>query len=65
MIPESQNTIPGLGETRVSRNVLGILRMLAAINFNNEFLFSADEIDNEGFDRFLPNKFETGKSAIP
>ena len=46
---------------RVAR---GTIRMLPAIQFDDEFLLEADEVHDIGRYRMLPAKFETGKVAI-
>jgi hypothetical protein len=46
IVPEADHTVPATGEPDSSRVAVVLGGMLAAINFDNEPRFGAEEIDN-------------------
>jgi hypothetical protein len=57
-IPESQHVITVRAERGIARAVPGIIRVLPAVNFDDEFLIATNEIYDIGPDGVLPNEFE-------
>jgi len=54
----------GILQPLISDAIFLIASMLTTIYFDNQFLFAANKIDNERFNRFLPDKLKSGKPAI-
>ena len=63
VVPESQNLIAVLCKPFVPGHVAGIGCVLTAVEFNNDFLLAADEVDNVGANGFLADEFETAQRA--
>ena len=63
-IPESQHVITVCTERGVARPVPGIIRMLSAINFDDEPFLATNKINNVGADGLLPNEFETTQPSV-
>ena len=45
--------------------VFSLCLMMPTINFNDEFLFKAHEINDVIFHRYLPAEFVTAKLTVP
>ena len=61
IIPETQDTIPTLDEPLITGGVALVIRVLAAVYFDDEPLLSTDKIYDIRTDRLLPHEFETAK----
>jgi hypothetical protein len=65
VVPKSQDSVVVIGKPFVTNGVARIVRMLSAIDLNNETAFAANKVDRVRTDRFLANKFMAGKTARP
>jgi len=63
VVPKAHHAIALTDEKCVSRNILCALRMLAAINFDNQTL-SAYKINNERPNRFLAHELEPAEPTV-
>jgi len=63
-IPESQYLITVRGECGVAHAVSDIIRVLSAINFDNESFLATNEIHDIWSDGFLANEFETTQVSV-
>jgi hypothetical protein len=63
VIPESQDAVVTFGKPFVADGVALAVGMLTAVNLDDETAFSANEIDNIGTNRFLPNEFVAAQTA--
>jgi len=59
VVPESQNAVIPLFKQLVSHSITVIIRMLYAIDLDDQPTFTAHEIHNIRTDWFLPDKFTT------
>jgi hypothetical protein len=57
VVPESQDSIIVLRKPSVANYVTRIVRMLSAIDFNDEPMLAANQVDRVWSNRFLPNEF--------
>jgi hypothetical protein len=63
VIPESQNAIIPFDKPFVANHIARIIRVLPAINLDDEPTLPANEVDNIAINRLLPNKFVTTQAA--
>ncbi|BAM89343.1 hypothetical protein S58_33470 [Bradyrhizobium oligotrophicum S58] len=65
VVPEAKNAIAGSLDLPGAGSVLLLLPiMLAAVDFDHELRFAADEIDDEGSDLRLPAEVRTGELDV-
>ena len=57
VIPDTQNSIVVLTQPTITRSIGKAVRVLAAVNFDNQTFFSADEIDDVAANSVLSNEF--------
>ena len=65
VIPESQNPITACYKPRVARRVARILRVLSAIDLDDQAMLTADKIDRVGADRLLAHEFTATECTRP
>src|SRR5947209_3399885 len=58
VIPVAQHPVASVREPLAACGIFCIVRMLAAINFDNDLLFVTNEIGDEGANRDLPPEFD-------
>jgi hypothetical protein len=63
IIPETEYSIAMIGKPLVAENIALAGGMLATVNFDDESLLPADEIDNVRADRYLADKFKIVQPA--
>jgi hypothetical protein len=63
-IPESQHTIAGRAERGIARAVPGIIRVLSAINFDDESFLATNEVNDVRIGGLLANEFETTQPSV-
>jgi hypothetical protein len=63
-IPEPQDREAARDQPSVSGLVVIALGMLAAINFNDQFVLETDEIDNVAAQQLLTAEFELAEAAV-
>ena len=56
VVPKPQDLVVVISKPFVTNCIARIIRMLSAIDLDNQTAFAANEIDNVGTDRVLPNK---------
>ena len=59
VVPKTQNAKMVLGQPSISQDITLVGRVLAAIDLNDDTLFSANKIDHVGSNGFLPNELES------
>jgi hypothetical protein len=64
VIPESQHHKIIGAEPAITARIAGRLRVLTAIDLDDDASLETDEISNEGPERHLPAELEVGKPAI-
>lgn len=64
IVPKSQYPVSGFTEPAVSYFICVGFDVLAAVRFDNQFQFAADEIANVTVDRLLANEFDAADLSV-
>jgi hypothetical protein len=64
MVSKAKHTVAALYQPTISGHVLIAFRVLTAIDFDHEPLFSTNKIDDIWPDGFLANKFKSCKAIV-
>jgi hypothetical protein len=68
VIPKSHHPIPALHQPGISLPILGTLRVLPTVHFDDEPVTQCNEVDDEGADRHLTPELvasSTGAQHVP
>jgi len=64
-VPHSKHPVPAFAQPAITFGVIcRLLKMLPAIQFNDELVRTADEVCNEWADWFLPVEFEACQTPV-
>jgi hypothetical protein len=64
VVPKSHDAIAFGCEIRIAPNVGRILRVLSAIDFNDQIFLAAHEVDDERANRLLPHKLVSAQPPV-
>ena len=59
IVPKSKHSVVALAQPFVTQPIPRIIRVLAAVNFNDQPFLSTDKINNKTANRLLSNKLAT------
>ena len=65
VVPKPQDAIVVVDKPFVANRVAPVVRVLTSVNFDDEAVFTANQVDRIGTDRLLPNELEAIEPARP